>query len=94
MRSAPQSRLCAAISLIKVIVSSERLGFLACACDVLFQNKRKSSRWKPQKRLWLDKEESLFPGPNHAGQKHEEKPVRLPIDRSFDVSTKDKELLP
>ena len=44
MRSAPQSRLFAAISLIKLIVSDESLGFLACAFDLRFQNKRKSSR--------------------------------------------------
>ncbi len=94
MRSAPQSRLSVAISLIKLIVSSESLGLLECAFDLRFQNKRKSSRWKPQKRLWLDKEESLFPSPNHAGQKHQEKPIRFPIGRSFDLSAKDHELLP
>jgi hypothetical protein len=43
MRSAPQSRLFTAISLIKLIVSDESLGFLACACDLRFQNIQKSS---------------------------------------------------
>ena len=93
MRSAPQSRLCTVISLIKLIVSGESLGFPACACDLRFQNIRKSSRWKPQQRLWLDKEKRLFPGPNHAGQKHQEKPVSLPADGLFDVSTKDDQLV-
>src|SRR5260370_15111220 len=45
-----------------------------------------------QKRLRLDDEERMFPGPNHHGQKHQEKPVRLPVDRSFDLSTKDDQL--
>ncbi len=93
MRSAPQSRLCTAISLIKLIVSGESLGFLECAFDVCFHNKRKSSRWKPQKRLWLDKEKRLFPGPNHPGEKHQEQAVRLPVDRSLDLSTKDDQLV-
>jgi len=44
MRSAPQSWLCAAISLIKAIVSGESFGFLARALDLCFQNTRKSSR--------------------------------------------------
>jgi len=34
-------RLFAAIFLIKLIVSGESLGFLACALDVCFQNTRK-----------------------------------------------------
>ena len=41
----------------------------------------------------LDNEEGLFPGPNHPGKKHQEKPVHLPVDRSFDLSTKDHQLL-
>ena len=43
MRSAPQSRLFAAISLIKLIFSGESLDFLACACDLRFQNTQKRS---------------------------------------------------
>ena len=42
-----------------------------------------------KKRLWLDKEQRLFPGPNQPSEKHQEKAVRLPVDRSFDLSTKD-----
>ena len=93
MRSAPQSRLFAAISLIKLIVSDQSLGFLACAFDLRFQNKRKSSRCQREIRLWLDEKEGLFPGPNHPGQQHQEKPVRFPVDRSFDLSTKDDQLV-
>jgi hypothetical protein len=42
MRSALQSRLCAAISLIKLIVSGESFSLLERTCDVRFQNQRKS----------------------------------------------------
>jgi hypothetical protein len=93
MRSAPQSRLFAAISLIEVIVSGESLGFRARAFDLCFQNTRKSSRWKPQQRLQLDKEEGLFPGPHHSGEKYQEESVSLPVGRSFDLSTQDDQLL-
>ena len=93
MRSAPHIRLCAAISLIKLIVSGVSFGLLELALDVCFQNTRKSSRWKPQQRLWLDKVERMFPGPNHSGQEHQEKPVRLFVHGSFDLSMKDGELL-
>ncbi len=37
MRSAPQSRLFAAISLIKLMVSGESFGLLERACDLRFQ---------------------------------------------------------
>jgi hypothetical protein len=66
----------------------------ALAFDLCFQNKRKSPRWKPQKCLQLHNEEGLFPGPNHPGQQHQEKPVCLPVDRSFDLPMQNDELLP
>ena len=93
MRSAPQSRLFAAISLIKVIVSSESLGFLECTFDLCIQNTRKSSRGPRRSVVFLDKEERLFPGPNHPGENHQEQPVCLPVDRSFDLSTQDDQLV-
>jgi hypothetical protein len=46
-----------------------------------------------QKCLWLDKEERLFPGSHHPGQKQHEKPVSLSVDGLFDLSTKDDQLL-
>jgi hypothetical protein len=46
-----------------------------------------------QQRLWLDKEKGLFPGPNHSSQEHQEKPVRLPVNWSLDLSMEDDELL-
>ena len=47
-----------------------------------------------QKRLRLDKEKRLFPGPNHPGENHKEKPIGLPIGGSFDLSTEDDQLVP
>jgi len=94
MRSAPQSRLLAAISLINVIVSCESLGLFEQALDLRFQNTRKSSRCQREIRLWLDEEKRLFPGPNHPGENHQEKPVGLQIDGVFDLSTEDDELVP
>jgi hypothetical protein len=47
-----------------------------------------------QKRLWLDKEECLFPGSDHPSQKHQQKPISFLVDRSFDVATQDDQLLP
>jgi hypothetical protein len=44
-------------------------------------------------RLWLDKEERLFPGPNHPDEEHQEKPVRLPVNGTFDLSTQDDQLV-
>ena len=47
-----------------------------------------------QKRLWLDEEKRLFPGPNHPGENHQEKPIGLQIDGVFDLSTEDDQLVP
>jgi hypothetical protein len=93
MRSAPQSRLLAAISLINVIVSCESLGLFEQTLDLRFQNAQKSSRWKPRSVVFLDKEERLFSGPNHPGENHQEQPVSLPIDRALDLSTQDDQLV-
>jgi hypothetical protein len=83
----------AAISLIKLITSGESLSLFERAWDLCFQNTRKSSRWKPQKRLRLDEKERLFPGSNHSGEKHQEGSVCFPVNRSFDLSTQDDQLL-
>jgi hypothetical protein len=93
MRSAPQSRLLAAISWIKLIASDESRGIPARTFDVCFQNRRKSSRGPREIRLRLDKKERLFPGPNHSGQEHQEESVRLPMGRPFDLSTENDELV-
>jgi len=65
MRSAPQSRLFLAISLINAIVSRESFGCLESAFDLRFQNRRKSSRCHPAQGLWLHYEKCLLPAPNH-----------------------------
>jgi hypothetical protein len=93
MRSAPQSRLFAAISLINVIISSESFGFLARVLDLCFQHKRKSSRWKPKQRLRLNKEKRLFPGSTHPGEKYQQKTVFLLIHWAFDLSMQDEQLV-
>ena len=87
MRSAPQSLLLVAISLIKAIVSGESLGFLAHTFDLRFQNRRKSSRCQRSSVVFLDKEKGLFPGSDHPGEEHQKKPIRLSVGRSFDLST-------
>ena len=46
-----------------------------------------------QQRLRLDKEKRLFPGSNHPGEEHQQKPVRLPVHWSFDLSMKDDQLM-
>jgi hypothetical protein len=46
-----------------------------------------------KKRVRLDKDKGLFPGPNESSQKHQEKPVRLFVRRSLDLSVEDSELL-
>jgi hypothetical protein len=80
--------------LIKLIVSDESLGFLSCTLHFCFQNTRKSSWCQREIRFRLDKEERLFPRPNHSGQNHQKQPVPLPIDGSFDLPAQDDQLLP
>ena len=46
-----------------------------------------------KKRLWLNKEERLLPGPNHPGQQHQKKPIRLAVDRAFDLSPENNQLV-
>ena len=46
-----------------------------------------------QKRLWLDNEQGLFPGPNRPCQKHQEHPVRFGTCRSFHLSPEDDQRL-
>jgi len=85
--------LLAAISWIKLFVSDESLGIPARTFDLCFQNTWKSSRCQREIRLRLDKKESLFPGPNHSGQEHQEESVSLPIARPFDLSTENDQLV-
>ena len=80
--------------MIKAIVSDESLGFFERPWDLCFQNKRKSSRCERQDRLWLNKVECLFPGPNHPGQEYQKKSVRLLVDGAFYLSPENHELVP
>jgi hypothetical protein len=46
-----------------------------------------------EKCLWLDKKERILPSPNHPSQEHQEEPVGLPVNWSFDLSMKDDQLV-
>jgi hypothetical protein len=93
MRSAPQSRLFSAISLIKLIVSNENLGFLACALDLCFGEHTEELTMPAEERLRLDDEERLFPGPNHSSEKYQKHSICYPVHWSFDLSTQDNQLV-
>ena len=93
MRSAPQSRLLVAISLIKLIVSGESLGLFERRLGFVLPEQAEELTMPAQQRLRLDKVKRLFPGPNHSGQEHQEKSVRLPVDWSLDLSMEDDQLL-
>jgi hypothetical protein len=86
--------LFAAISFIKGIVSDESLGFLACAFDLRLQNTPKSSRGPREIRRLPGQGRapvSRF-GPSWRSA-HQEKPISFLVDRSFDLSTKDDQLV-
>src|SRR5436309_7119735 len=93
MRSAPQSWLFAAISLINVIVSSESLGFLAYALDLCFGEHTEEFTRPSQQRLRLDKEKRPFPGSNHPGEEHQKKSVPLSVCWSLNLSMQDEQLV-
>jgi hypothetical protein len=93
MRSAPQSLLLAAISLIKAIDAARKPWFSCARLRFASPEQAEELTMPAQQRLWLEKVECLFPGPNHFGQEYQEKPVRLFVYRSFDLSMEDGELL-
>jgi len=43
--------------------------------------------------VFLDEKEGLFAGPTHPGENHQEQPVSLAVDGSFDLSTQDDQLV-
>jgi hypothetical protein len=93
MRSAPQRRLFATISLIKTIVSGESFGLLELDLDLCFGEHTEEPTMPAQQCLWLDNEEGLFPGPKHPYKKQQEESVCLPAGWPFDLSTQDNKLL-
>ena len=93
IRSAPQSRFCTAISLIKATVSAGIFGLEDAALDLYFQNRRASLAMPLEQRLWLGNEQGLFPGPNCPRQKNQEHPVRFGTGGSFHLSPDDDQLL-
>ena len=46
-----------------------------------------------KKCLWLNNEEGLFPCSDHPGQEHQKEPIPFSVCRSFDLSTKNDQLL-
>jgi len=46
-----------------------------------------------QQRLRLNKEKRLFPGSNHAVEEYQQKPIFLLVDRAFDLSMLDEQLV-
>src|SRR5215467_9327765 len=93
MRSAPQSRLSLAISLIKATVSWGILGLRAAALDLSSQKCLKPWRCHREPRLWLNNEQRLFPGPHHSCQQDQEHAVGPGTGRPFHLSTQDDQLL-
>ena len=93
MRSAPQSRLFVAISLIKAIVSAATFGWWEEAFDLRFQYRRKSSRCERQQGIWLNNEERLFLDPNEPCQQDEEHAIGPGDGWPFYLSPEDDELL-
>ncbi len=69
IRSAPQSRFSAAISLINATVSSGIFGLEDAARDLYFQNRRASMTIPPKERLLLDNEQRLLPCTRRSSEK-------------------------
>src|SRR2546429_8094229 len=89
IRSAPQSRFCAAISLIKVTVSAGIFGLEDAALDLYFQNRRASLAMPPQERLWLDNEKRMLPCTRRSCEKDQDQAIRFCKCWSFDLPTQD-----
>jgi hypothetical protein len=69
-------------------------GLLRMRLGFMFPEQTKKLTVPAEKRLWLDQEERLFPGSDHPRQEHQEKPIRLFVHWSLDLSAQDDELLP
>jgi len=59
-----------------------------------FPEEMKKLPMPAQERLWLDKEEGLFPSSDHPCQEHQQKPVCPFAHRALDLSAQNDELLP
>src|SRR5258706_3122036 len=79
IRSAPQSRLLLAISLINAMVSAATFACADFAFDFCFQKSRTSLTMPPEKRLRLDNKEGLPPCSNGSCQKHQQDAIRFPV---------------
>jgi hypothetical protein len=71
-------------------------GYLRFGCSrsrFVLPEKSKSLAMPPQQRLWLDNEQSVFPGLNRPRQKNQEHLVRFGTGRPFHLSPEDDKLL-
>ena len=93
IRSAPQSRLFFAISLINAMVSGAIFTCVDVAFDFSFQKRRASLTMPLEKGLWLNNVEGLPPCPSYPCQKHEEEPISFRRAWPFDLSPKKNKLL-
>jgi len=93
MRSAPHSLFSLAISSIKATVSAEIFGLEEAALDLYFQYSLNPWRCHRRSVVFLDDEQSLLPGSNCSCQEHQEHPIGLFEDRSFDLTSKENERL-
>src|SRR5712692_6558829 len=89
IRSAPQSRFCDAISLIKATVSAGIFGLEDAALDLYFQNRRASLAMPAQERLWVDNEKRMLPCTRRSSEKDQDQTIRLCECWSFDLPTQD-----
>jgi len=79
--------------LIKVTVSWAILGLREAALDLYFHKSLKPWRCQRRSVVFLNDEESLFPGPHYACQQDQEHAVRPGAGRSFHLSPQNNELL-
>jgi hypothetical protein len=74
---------------------SDRLGrepwFLRAPIGFVLPEHTEEFTMPTKKRLWGA--ERLFPSPNHPGQEHQKKPVRLPVNRVFYLSPENDQLV-
>jgi len=79
--------------LINATVSAAIFGLGAVALDVYFQNSLNPWRGHRRSVVFPNDEKRLFAGPNGSCQKHQEHPIGLLENRSFDLSAEDHERL-
>ena len=94
MRSAPKTSVLRS----HLLDQGDRLGreswFLRTPLGFVLPEQTEELAMPTKDRLWLNKVECLFPGPNHPGQEYQKKSVRLLVDGAFYLSPENHELVP